>query len=82
MVAPGQFWTVLQASGVQPQEKVAHFGEHSRFGRPAQPLQIAPLYVLLALQEGSYITGELYGVTGGGTPHRLARDEPNVGQLV
>ena len=65
VVAPGPFWTVLQASGGQPQEKVAHFGEHSRFGRPGQPVEIAPVYVPLASQEGSYITGEGFGVTGG-----------------
>ncbi|TCM14415.1 hypothetical protein EDF56_11360 [Novosphingobium sp. PhB165] len=65
VVAPGPFWTVLQASGGQPQEKVAKFGEQSQFGRPGQPVEIAPVYVLLASQEGSYITGEVYGVTGG-----------------
>ena len=65
VVAPGPFWTVLQASGGQPQEKVANFGEKSQFGRPGQPVEIAPIYVLLASQEGSYITGEVYGVTGG-----------------
>ncbi len=32
-------------------------------GRPGQPVEIAPVYVLLASQEGSYITGEIYGVT-------------------
>jgi len=65
VVVQGPFWTVLQASGGQPQEKVAHFGEHSRSGRPGQPVEIAPVYVLLASQEGSYITGEVFGVTGG-----------------
>jgi NAD(P)-dependent dehydrogenase (short-subunit alcohol dehydrogenase family) len=65
VVAPGPFWTVLQSSGGQPQEKVAKFGEQSKFGRPGQPVEIAPIYVLLASQEGSYITGEVYGVTGG-----------------
>ncbi|WP_312407703.1 SDR family oxidoreductase [Rhizobium sp.] len=65
VVAPGPFWTVLQSSGGQPQEKVTKFGEQSQFGRPGQPVEIAPVYVLLASQEGSYITGEVYGVTGG-----------------
>jgi len=64
-VAPGPFWTVLQPSGGQTQEKVQHFGEHSAFGRPGQPAEIAPVYVLLASQEASFITGEVYGVTGG-----------------
>jgi len=64
-VAPGPVWTVLQPSGGQTQEKVQHFGEHSAFGRPGQPVEIAPVYVLLASQEASFITGEVYGVTGG-----------------
>lgn len=65
VVAPGPFWTALQPSGGQPQDKVASFGEQSEFGRPGQPVEIAPVYVLLASQEGSYISGEVYGVTGG-----------------
>ena len=64
-VAPGPFWTALQPSGGQTQEKVQHFGEHSALGRPGQPVEIAPVYVLLASQEASFITGEVYGVTGG-----------------
>jgi NAD(P)-dependent dehydrogenase (short-subunit alcohol dehydrogenase family) len=64
-VAPGPFWTALQPSGGQTQEKVQHFGETAPMGRPGQPVEIAPVYVLLASQEGSYITGEVYGVTGG-----------------
>lgn len=65
VVAPGPFWTALQPSGGQTQEKVQHFGEQSQFGRPGQPVEIAPVYVLLASQEASFITGEVYGVTGG-----------------
>ena len=65
VVAPGPFWTVLQPSGGQPDEKVTRFGEESDFGRPGQPVEIAPVYVLLASQEASFINGEVYGVTGG-----------------
>jgi NAD(P)-dependent dehydrogenase (short-subunit alcohol dehydrogenase family) len=64
-VAPGPFWTVLQPSGGQPQEKVEQFGAHSAFGRPGQPVEIAPVYVLLASQEARFVTGEVWGVTGG-----------------
>jgi hypothetical protein len=64
-VAPGPVWTALQPSGGQTQEKVQHFGEHAPLGRPGQPVELAPVYVLLASQEASFITGEVYGVTGG-----------------
>ena len=65
VVAPGPFWTPLQSSGGQPPEKVMKFGEESVYGRPGQPVEIAPVYVLLASQEGSFINGEVFGVTGG-----------------
>ena len=65
VVAPGPFWTVLQPSGGQPDEKVQQFGRDSDFGRPGQPVELAPVYVLLASQEASFINGEVYGVTGG-----------------
>jgi len=65
VVAPGPFWTALQPSGGQPQEKVMKFGSDTQFGRPGQPVEIAPVYVLLASQEASFISGEVYGVTGG-----------------
>jgi len=65
VVAPGPFWTALQSSGGQPPEAVMKFGEESIYGRPGQPVEIAPVYVLLASQEGSFINGEVYGVTGG-----------------
>jgi NAD(P)-dependent dehydrogenase (short-subunit alcohol dehydrogenase family) len=65
VVAPGPFWTVLQPSGGQPDEKVRHFGQDSDFERPGQPVELAPIYVLLASQEASFINGEVYGATGG-----------------
>lgn len=64
-VAPGPFWTALQPSGGQTQEKLEKFGSEVPLGRPGQPVEIAPIYVLLASQEASYITGEVYGATGG-----------------
>lgn len=65
VVAPGPVWTVLQPSGGQPDEKVRHFGQDSDFGRPGQPVELAPVFVLLASPEASFINGEVYGVTGG-----------------
>ena len=65
VVAPGPVWTVLQPSGGQPDEKVRNFGRDSDFGRPGQPVELAPVFVLLASDEASFINGEVYGVTGG-----------------
>lgn len=65
VVAPGPVWTVLQPSGGQPDEKVKNFGKDSDFGRPGQPVELAPVFVLLASGEASFINGEVYGVTGG-----------------
>ena len=64
-VAPGPFWTPLQPSGGQPQEKIPSFGSETVFKRPGQPAELAPIYVILASQESSYVTGEVYGATGG-----------------
>ena len=64
-VAPGPVWTPLQPSGGQPQEKIPDFGSTVPLGRPGQPAELAPVYVLLASQESSFVTGEVYGVTGG-----------------
>ena len=64
-VAPGPFWTPLQSSGGDTQEKLHTFGSTVPMGRPGQPVELAPIYVLLASQEGSYLTGEVFGVTGG-----------------
>lgn len=64
-VAPGPFWTALQVSGGQPKDKLPDFGADSPMGRAGQPVEIAPIYVLLASDEASYITGEVYAATGG-----------------
>jgi NAD(P)-dependent dehydrogenase (short-subunit alcohol dehydrogenase family) len=64
-VAPGPVWTPLQTSGGQPDKKIPPFGSETPMKRPGQPVEMAPLYVLLASQESSYVTGEVYGATGG-----------------
>lgn len=64
-VAPGPVWTPLQTSGGQPDKKIPVFGSETPMKRPGQPVEMAPLYVLLASQESSYVTGEVYGATGG-----------------
>ena len=64
-IAPGPFWTALQPSGGQTDEKVQQFGQKSAFGRPGQPAEIAPAFVFLATGESLYMTGETIGVTGG-----------------
>nr|WP_305884740.1 SDR family oxidoreductase [Lewinella sp. JB7] len=68
-VAPGPIWTPLQSSGGQPQDKIEKFGSTTALGRPGQPVELAPIYVLLASQEASYITGEVMGITGGEMPY-------------
>jgi NAD(P)-dependent dehydrogenase (short-subunit alcohol dehydrogenase family) len=67
-VAPGPVWTPLIPSSI-PQEKVKEFGRDTQFGRTAQPVEVAPVFVFLASNESRFVTGEVYGVTGGKTPY-------------
>lgn len=63
-VAPGPIWTPLIPSTMPP-EKVASFGKDTPLGRVGQPAELAGAYVLLASEEGSYMTGSVIAVTGG-----------------
>jgi hypothetical protein len=63
-VAPGPIWTPLIPSTMPP-EHVEHFGENTPLGRAGQPAEVAPAYVLLASDDGRYMTGALIPVTGG-----------------
>jgi NAD(P)-dependent dehydrogenase (short-subunit alcohol dehydrogenase family) len=63
-VAPGPIWTPLIPS-TMPEEKVEQFGENTPLGRAGQPKELAPVYVLLASDDGSYISGARIAVTGG-----------------
>jgi NAD(P)-dependent dehydrogenase (short-subunit alcohol dehydrogenase family) len=63
-VAPGPIWTPL-IPATMPPEQVAKFGKNTPLGRPGQPAELAPVYVLLASDEASYISGSRVEVTGG-----------------
>jgi len=67
-VAPGPVWTPLIPSTMPP-EKVKNFGASTGMGRPAQPVELAKIFVFLASDDASYVTGEVYAATGGRTPY-------------
>jgi NAD(P)-dependent dehydrogenase (short-subunit alcohol dehydrogenase family) len=64
-VAPGPYWTPLQVTGGQLPEKQVAFGQNTPLGRPGQPIELGPVYVLLASAEASDTTGQVYGASGG-----------------
>ena len=66
-VAPGPVWTPLIPSTL-PKDKVKEFGSQTIFGRAAQPAELAPIFVFLASNQASYVSGEIYGATGGQMP--------------
>nr|WP_229733832.1 SDR family oxidoreductase [Pontibacter amylolyticus] len=63
-VAPGPIWTPLIPASFD-KKKVKEFGQDAPLGRPGQPSEVAPAYVLLASEDGSYITGQVIHVNGG-----------------
>lgn len=63
-VAPGPIWTPLIPS-TMPADSVASFGDNTPLGRAGQPAELAPVYVLLASDEASYVSGARVAVTGG-----------------
>lgn len=64
-VAPGPIWTPLQVTGAQPEDAIPTFGQNTPLGRAGQPVELSWVYVFLASHEASYVTGQVYGVTGG-----------------
>lgn len=65
-VAPGPIWTPLQLDQGQPIEALPKFGQDTLLKRAGQPAELAPVYVFLASNDASYVTAQIYGVTGGG----------------
>lgn len=64
-VAPGPIWTPLQISGGQPSENIPAFGQDTPLKRSGQPVELSNVYVFLASDDASYVTAQIYGVTGG-----------------
>ncbi|MGG5372112.1 SDR family oxidoreductase [Enterococcus sp. AZ196] len=64
-VAPGPIWTPLQLDGGQPTDAIPEFGQDSLLERAGQPAELADVYVFLASNKASYVTAQIYGVTGG-----------------
>ena len=64
-VAPGPIWTPLQLDDGQPDGVIPKFGQSSLLERAGQPAELAHVYVYLASNESSYVTAQIYGVTGG-----------------
>ncbi len=64
-VAPGPIWTPLQLDEGQPSDSIPEFGQQSLLERAGQPGELAPVYVFLASNKASYVTAQIYGVTGG-----------------
>lgn len=63
-VAPGPVWTPLIPS-TMPEKSVREFGKKGPMERPAQPVELAPMYVFLSSNESRYITGGIFDLTGG-----------------
>lgn len=63
-VAPGPVWTPLIPASFE-EDDVAKFGQNTLMGRPGQPSEHAAPYVLLASEDGSFITGQTIHVNGG-----------------
>ena len=63
-VLPGPIWTPFIPAGMTPDD-IKNFGSQVPYGRPGQPVEVAPPYVMLASDESSYISGALVTVAGG-----------------
>ncbi len=64
-VAPGPIWTPLNPSGGKPPEEIKDFGKDTPMGRPGQPNEVAPSFLFLACEDGSYMSGQVLHPNGG-----------------
>ena len=66
-VAPGPVWTPLQPAtlGHYNPEWLENFGHETPMGRAGQPSELGPVYVFLASQDSSFISGQVLHPNGG-----------------
>jgi NAD(P)-dependent dehydrogenase (short-subunit alcohol dehydrogenase family) len=64
-VAPGPIWTPLNPCGGASPEKLKDFGKSTPMGRPGQPNEVAPAFLFLACDDGSYFSGQILSPNGG-----------------
>jgi NAD(P)-dependent dehydrogenase (short-subunit alcohol dehydrogenase family) len=63
-VAPGPIWTPLIPSTF-PRQEVKTFGSDTPMGRAGEPAEVAPSFVFLASEDGSYMSGQVLHPNGG-----------------
>lgn len=63
-VAPGVFWTPIQPS-CWDAKKIPTLGSDAPMGRAGHPYEIAPLFIYLASDDSSYVTGQVIHINGG-----------------
>jgi len=63
-VSPGVFWTPLQPACWEAQ-KIPTLGSDAPMGRAGHPYEIAPLFIYLASEDSSYVTGQVMHINGG-----------------
>lgn len=64
-VAPGPIWTPLNPFGGQKPEDLEDFGKDTPIGRPGEPNEVAPAFLFLACEDGSYMSGQVLHPNGG-----------------
>ncbi len=62
-VSPGVFWTPLQPACWEA-EKIPTLGSDAPMGRAGHPYEIAPLFIYLASDDSSYVTGQVMHING------------------
>lgn len=64
-VAPGPIWTPMQIYFEAPDNNVENLNASTPLGRMGHPVEMAPLYVSLAEEASSFVSGSTWSADGG-----------------